>query len=261
LNHLFNLLLKGEEEVAQSTFPRTMLEMTLIRMATLRPVLPIEDILKRLEGLEKSLPTPLVETAIRKEAFHGNRKEIRKAEPSREAQPSGEAEPLREAKEKEVSALLKKAQNSDDPQKSDDLVEEEPVEKDPTVREEAWKDLVGFTRTKNPVLGAFLSLGDLIHISDDRVEIGFEKDSFHYERMLEVENRSQLEVICREYLKKNAKLVITPVGQRVKSRGRVVSEIAERGQTGQEKQVETGKSENPLIQEALSLFNGKIVEG
>jgi DNA polymerase-3 subunit gamma/tau len=52
LNHLFNLLLKGEEDVAQSTFPRTMLEMTLIRMATVQPVLPIHEILRKLEELE-----------------------------------------------------------------------------------------------------------------------------------------------------------------------------------------------------------------
>ena len=52
LNHLFSLLLKGEEEIAQSTFPRTMLEMTLIRMATLRPILPIDEMIKKLEALE-----------------------------------------------------------------------------------------------------------------------------------------------------------------------------------------------------------------
>jgi DNA polymerase-3 subunit gamma/tau len=57
LNHLFSLLLKGEQEIAQSTFPRTMLEMTLIRMATLRPILPIDEIMKKLEALEnKELP-------------------------------------------------------------------------------------------------------------------------------------------------------------------------------------------------------------
>ena len=53
LNHLFSLLLKGEEEVAQSTFPRTMLEMTLIRMATLRSVLPIDEILKKIGRIGK----------------------------------------------------------------------------------------------------------------------------------------------------------------------------------------------------------------
>jgi DNA polymerase-3 subunit gamma/tau len=56
LNHLFSLLLKGEQEIAQSTFPRTMLEMTLIRMATLRPILPIDQLMKKLEALENKEP-------------------------------------------------------------------------------------------------------------------------------------------------------------------------------------------------------------
>mgnify|MGYP002399523785 FL=1 len=57
LNHLFTLLLKGEQETAQSTFPRTMLEMTLVRMATLRPLLPIDEMLKKLEAMESKGPT------------------------------------------------------------------------------------------------------------------------------------------------------------------------------------------------------------
>lgn len=56
LNHLFTLLLKGEEEVSQSTFPRTMLEMALIRMSTLRPILSIDEILMKLEAFEEILP-------------------------------------------------------------------------------------------------------------------------------------------------------------------------------------------------------------
>ena len=58
LNHLFSLLLKGEEEIAQSAFPRTMLEMTLIRMATFHPVVPIDQILNKLEGWEKGQGSP-----------------------------------------------------------------------------------------------------------------------------------------------------------------------------------------------------------
>ena len=56
LNHLFSLLLKGEQEIAQSTFPRTMLEMTLIRMATLQPILPVDEMMKKLEALENKEP-------------------------------------------------------------------------------------------------------------------------------------------------------------------------------------------------------------
>ena len=83
LNHLFSLLLKGEQEIAQSTFPRTMLEMTLIRMATLRPILPIDEMIKKLEALEnKELPkgggrkkTPLLQQEL---SIQRIRKEINK---------------------------------------------------------------------------------------------------------------------------------------------------------------------------------------
>ena len=79
--------------------------------------------------------------------------------------------------------------------------------------------------------------------------------------MLEAENRSQLEKICRDYLAKEAKLVISPIGQRVRSKGRVALDIADPAQNGQEKQLEKGQDGNPLIQETLRLFNGRIVEG
>ncbi len=86
--------------------------------------------------------------------------------------------------------------------------------------EEAWKGLVEFTRGRNPILGAFLALGSLVYLSDEKIEIGFEKDSFHYDRMLEKENRSQLESICLEYFQKKAKVVISPLNQGIGSKGR-----------------------------------------
>ena len=115
------------------------------------------------------------------------------------------------------------------------------------LREETWKGLGDFTRARNPVLGSFLALGNLVHMSDEKIEIGFEKDSFHYERMIEKENRSQLESICQEYFKRKIKVIISPLDQGMVLKKRVVSEAEETAQ-------------NPLVQEALRLFNGRIVE-
>jgi DNA polymerase-3 subunit gamma/tau len=260
LNHLFNLLLKGEEEVVQSTFPRTMLEMTLIRMATLRPVLAIEDILKKLEGLErKGPPSPApppsppshVQPVDRPGPARDRKKELKETSPPQD---------LKEPR-KEEAPSSKKTETPVDPQGLDPSPREEPAGESPKVRGEAWKELVSLTRTRNPVLGAFLAFGDLIQLSDDRIEIGFEKDSFHYERMLETGNRSQLEKICRDYLAKEAKLVISPMEQRERPKGRVVFNTPESTQNDQERPMEKGEGGNPLIQETLRLFNGRIVEG
>jgi DNA polymerase-3 subunit gamma/tau len=254
LNHLFNLLLKGEEEVAQSTFPRTMLEMTLIRMATLRPVLAIEDILKKLEGLERTRPPSNVQPVDREGPAREKRKEFKEAGPPKE--PKEPKEPQRDD-----APSSKRTENSADSQDPDHSPGEEPGGESQKAREETWKELVSFTRTRNPVLGAFLAFGNLVQLNEEKIEIGFEKDSFHYERMLETENRSQLEKICRDYLAKETKLVISPIGQRVKSKGRVALDIVKSEENGQGKPLEKGQEGNPLIQETLRLFNGRIVEG
>jgi DNA polymerase-3 subunit gamma/tau len=251
LNHLFSLLLKGEQEIAQSTFPRTMLEMTLIRMATLRPILPIDEIMKKLEALEnKELPKGWKE----KKPSPALGRVIHSEDPERD-------------KEKEEASPKKREQTSEEKvfeknEDSKDLKKEKEFGgAPPQIWEETWKGLVDFTRARNPILGSFLALGNLVHLSDEKVEIGFDKDSFHYERMLERENRNQLESICHDYLQKKTKVVISPLNQGIGSKGRVMFNKGEVTRNELDKRLEKREEENPLIQEALRLFNGKIVEG
>jgi DNA polymerase III subunit gamma/tau len=248
LNHLFSLLLKGEQEIAQSTFPRTMLEMTLIRMATLRPILPIDEMIKKLEALEnKELPKGGGE----KKNSSASGRVIHSGEPER-------------AKEQEETPPKKQEQVSEEKvfEKKEDLKKEEEFrDVPPKIWEETWKGLVDFTRARNPILGSFLALGNLVDLSEEKIEIGFEKDSFHYERMLEKENRGQLESICHEYLQKKTKVVVSPLNQGIGAKGRVVFNKAETTRNGLDKRSEKREGEDPIIQEALRLFNGKIVEG
>jgi len=248
LNYLFSLLLKGEQEIAQSIFPRTMLEMTLIRMATLRPVLPIDEMLKKLEALEsKDLPRGGGERKSSSASGRGIHSEETERAKEQEETPSRKQEKVSEAKVFEEKEHLKK--------------EEELGGIPPRIWEETWRGLVDFTRARNPILGSFLALGNLVHLSDEKIEIGFERDSFHYERMLEKENRSQLESICQEYLQKKTKVIVSPLSEGIGTKGRVALNKEETAHSELNKRIEKREEENPIIQEALRLFNGKIVEG
>lgn len=262
LDHLFSLLLKGEEEVAQSTFPRTMLEMVLIRMATLRPVLPIDEILKKLEGMEKtpagSVPTkptegsqPMnrpgwkstpekVESLAKSLKVKIGKGEIEKEEPSDKAHQMEKPSFEQEAKDLEIYR------------------QERSLEESREFSEEEWRGLVDFTRAKNPILGSFLMFGRPICIADDRVEIGFEKDSFHYDRILERGNRSLLESICEEYFKKTTKVVLSAFEREKRRWGTSAPERNDR--INPEKRLKNRLEENSLVQEALRLFDGRIVE-
>ena len=153
LNHLFSLLLKGEEEIAQSTFPRTMLEMTLIRMATLRPIRTLEEIIKRLENLESSEPAAGGEekesSAIRSRAA-GRKRSVREAGGG--SDPSPLRKPVQEHREGESKEnVLKKGTLGDR-----EISRQKGKKASPpaTGVEEAWKALVDFARARNPIIGA-----------------------------------------------------------------------------------------------------------
>jgi DNA polymerase-3 subunit gamma/tau len=251
LNHLFSLLLKGEQEIAQSTFPRIMLEMTFIRMATQQPILSIDEMMKKLEAIENKEVTKGREER-KTSAVWGGVTHSRGLEKDKEK----EKTPPKSLEETNGIKLVGEREDLKDLEKGEEF-----SETPPKIWEEKWKGLVNFTRARNPILGSFLALGNLVFLSDEKVEIGFDKDSFHYERMLERENRTQLESICHEYLKKKTKVVISPLSQEMGEKGRVVLNRGEANRNALEGPQEKGEGENPLIQEALRLFNGKIVEG
>ncbi|MDI7260616.1 MAG: DNA polymerase III subunit gamma/tau, partial [Thermodesulfobacteriota bacterium] len=263
LNHLFSLLLKGEEEVAQSTFPRTMLEITLIRMATLRPILPIDEILKRLEGME--IAAPVRGTKGLAEVFpSGN---MIRSKPSPRGGENFQKSPGEKVKdkvrEKEDASMggYKDVERSSGEETKDLEIyrEERTLEESREVSEDVWRGLVGFARAKNPILGSFLVFGDPIHISDEKIEIGFEKDSFHYDRILEKGNRSQVESICQEYFKKKIRVIISPLGLGMRL-GETGLNKERNGRNKLEERLINKTEEGALIQEALRLFDGKIVE-
>ncbi|MDO8786364.1 MAG: DNA polymerase III subunit gamma/tau [Syntrophales bacterium] len=55
LQHLLEILMAEEENVRRSYNPRLDLEMIIIRMAYMEPMIPIDEIMLRMEGLEKRL--------------------------------------------------------------------------------------------------------------------------------------------------------------------------------------------------------------
>ncbi len=270
LNHLFTLLLRGEEQIAQSTFPRTMLEMTLIRMATFPPFVPVDEILRKLERLEGSPAGSMTPQPPKpsRPATVGRAREAegleRKASPSRQEKAESKEGLRRQGAgrgmvEEEGATSSPAKARIDETERLREGMEKEGVAQREI--EETWRGLVDFVRAKNPILGSFLALGTLLHVSADRMEIGFEKDSFHYERIMEKENRSQLETICREYVQREIELVISSLDQGIPRKGRKGLEGSDGGEASSEKPLKEEAAEmESLIQEALRLFDGRIVD-
>ncbi|HUI25685.1 MAG TPA: DNA polymerase III subunit gamma/tau, partial [Candidatus Kryptonia bacterium] len=55
LDRAFRIMLAADEEIAHSPYPKIVLEMALIKLATLAPLLPVEQVLQRIEDLDARL--------------------------------------------------------------------------------------------------------------------------------------------------------------------------------------------------------------
>ncbi len=231
IHRLFNVLLKSEQEMSRSAFPKVIMEVAVIRMATLGPLVPLDEIMDRLNELESNLA--------------GYPAELPMGEPGREEdlvfQPDISTPP---AGEEEVLPISDEEVKDEAPQRAD--------------LEEKWAQLIDHIKAQNPILGSLLRYGRLLHLDEEQIEIGFEKGSFYLEKMSEEKNRRECEEVCRDFFKQELMLVFKDfVGEERNAdteRGRIEEP------TDKERHLRKEAMENPVVQEAVEIFDGTIEE-
>ena len=212
LQQLFAILSRGEEELKRSSSPRLSLEMTLIKMATLRPLIPVSELMEMVKGLEQGIG----------KAWSLEKKEDEKMRSLEDEKKILTSQPLN------LSTSVSK-------EKVEAHIElEEPGD--------TWKSFMQLVRKKRPPLASKLEHGRLIELSDTEVRIGFDKGI--YLDMISKEDIKALEEMLNGHLSRSMKVVVAPL---VKERK--VQEPIKKEQPRQ-----------PIIEEALKVFGGRIVE-
>ncbi len=230
IHRLFTILLKSEDEISRSPFPKVIMELALVKMATLLPLVPLDEIMDKLDKLELNLKGYSSDMTM---SEMGGKEGV---------DSQTDAFPDSLTQEEEIHLDSGNEVASEDPGKAD--------------LEENWAKLIDYIRAQSPILGSFLRYGRLLHLDDEKIEIGFEKGSFYLEKMSEEGNRKQCEEVCRDFFKKELKLVFRDF-----SRGMGDTE-PEKGKdeepTDKERHLKKEAMENPAIQEAVKVFDGTI---
>ena len=229
----FNVLLQSDGDLSHSTFPKLILETALLKMVDIQPVVAIDEILHRLEVLEDRLSRPMPDPAGQSNAHvlhdpgSGMNNGTEGAPPGLESTTGFD----KDHKERTGSG---------------------PTEN----LEEAWKSLLESTNRENPILGAFLSHGRLLTLNDQTIEIGFKKGSFYYDRVREEENTKAVADITRSFFRKELQLIFSLIDQAPRC-----SSI-QRGEreTDRDRRVRKEVLENPIVKDALEIFEGEIEE-
>jgi DNA polymerase-3 subunit gamma/tau len=173
LQRLFRLGRLGDEELAHSAAPRLVLEMTMVRLATAAPMLPVEEVIARLDELERSLLGRGAVVASRPAAIAP----VAAPPPSRSAAPAP-AEP-----QPSPSAAAKP---------------EGTPPASPSDGDGRWQELVEFVQRKK--LGLYLSLSHARYLTGGAgsVVLGVAKEKFRSE-LTSKATLAQLEELASEF--------------------------------------------------------------
>ena len=270
----FNLLLKGAEEMQYSSHPRLALEMALIRAAEAGNIVPVTQLLERLEGLQGKgnaipaknapkpqapPPKPAVEEKITNEV-------IPKAVPPQVSEIPVQKETAEEVKEeieekvketeKKVEAIeepvVHQAAREDAPQKDIEESVAEPGTPPPTkeVRKN-WDEFIEYVTDRKTWMGHTLRLCSNIRVEETDLVLKFDDPSDC--KMLQTkENLKFLTEFSQDFFQKEFKIVIKIRG--ADSNG-VINEV---GNVPQEER--RALANDPLVQMATEVLGGRVVK-
>lgn len=230
LQRLFDIWFRSEDEINRSSVPHIVLEMILLKMVYLRRLLPLDDALAKLSDLEKRISDKKTESE----------KRVARIPPSRpleyeETQDSGD-EP---SQLRDEAVTIPNRELGEDDQK------------------QIWEKLLAFAKEEKPMLAAILEQGCPLRLDEEKVELGFASNSIFLESANDTDNKKQLKTICEQFFGRKVRVKISSLKEEgdiqlpVRSRER-----AKNSESDREKEA----LNNPLVNEALYIFNGKIVE-
>ncbi len=219
------ILLKTDADMAHSTFGRLLLEMAMIKMATLSPTLPVNELMERLKALETSPlrtvlaaePTPPKYTAESKTAPVTTTPRLTAA-PSKEAQSQAVSSGVRD-----------------------------------------WQGFVAFVKSKKPMLATKLEKGSPIQVSGDALQIGFSRGTLELSLLQEADYRQQLVELSASYYGQPVDIKIIPLAAGNADTPMSISEKKTLDRAVKEKEVKDAADSHPLVQAALEVFGGEVV--
>lgn len=261
---LLSMLIKVESELSASAYPRLLVEMALVRAASLPPARKIEDLVRKLEQLsgyesaggDATATTPRAQL---RDSASVHPEETFKAETSEQAftsPPSHGGEGLHDVKQPYTET------HSDS--HTEKIVAEADVEPSlkaepstATVSTPGWAELVQQVRKKNPRIGALLDNVSLLDLAPPLLRLGAGQGTFLLQQLKDKQTQAK---ICE--------LAQTLLGEKVdlKVEGLAAQEAPPSLQQNKQKQ-ESDRSRrlredavnHPIVRQAVEIFAGEVV--
>lgn len=226
------LLLKAEAEMSHASFPRLILEMALIKMATLAPAIPVQELLSRLAALEAAPRSP---------------------------QPAPAASRPPETRPQETRPAAKFAQDTGRPPAA--AAAPAAAAQVPVFAGDAgdlWGSLVSFVKGKKPMLGSELEQLYPVKVSPELLEIGCLNGSFQLRRMQDPERIAELKALALAHFGVATVVKIAVLNEVPSDAPPTLSEKKTLDDARHKAELRSDAEAHPLVAAAVAMFDGEI---
>lgn len=271
----FQLLSKACEEIARAANPKVLLEVALVKLATLPPLLPWEELLARLEKLEarlesgggaggSSMMPPSSgsrSSSPRGDGFSSAPVELPSAGLSTSLERSfasppvnGAASTRAQASRKDdspFSAVFSALEQGEEVRRSPAPPPPPAPSEGPPIEASAWESAVRQLRERSPLIGSVLERGAFLKATHSRVTLAFPPGSFELENLQDTEKRKAVEHFLTEYFRRPVSVELV---ERVGAERETLYAKGEQKAVEERNRRKRATIEHPSVKDALRIF-------
>ena len=247
LQRHLTLLLKAEAEMAHASFPRLVLEMALMKMATLRPAVPVQELLRRLAALEGSAP------AAARPPQQGAAAERQDARPAPRPAPSAAPHASAPSPVRAATAAPSAPQGSTP-------VHVPTAPALPVDAGDLWGSLVRFVKGKRPMIGSELEQVYPVRVSRELIEIGCLAGSYELRRMSDPDKIAELKALAQAHFGVPTVVRVAVLDAIPTDAPPTLSEKKSLDDAERAANLRREAEAHPLVTCAVEIFDGEIAE-
>jgi DNA polymerase III subunit gamma/tau len=236
------ILLKAESEMAHSAFSRLILEMALLKMATLAPVVPVDELLSRLRALEGGTGGGMVASS----------------QPAWEppARPAGTApRPVARGERKESSVAAPSSGSGTSVKEAEPAVPAAST----SGAGDLWTGFVAHVKQKKPMLASFLEHGHPLKVEPALLELGYPAGSFQLSRLRDPDVTAELQILAQGFFRADTAVRLVSLTEDAAAPPSILEKKSLEHAGRQQKMKELAEH-HPLVVAALDIFDGEIGE-
>ena len=224
LDRAFRIMLAADEEIAHSPYPKIVLEMTLIKLATLAPMLPVDQVLQRIEDLDARL-----------------RGDGRVATPS--APPRG-APPTPSAGAAGGTSISRPPTST--------ATASPPAQSAGTPGELVWPEFIEFVRKEKVTMVTYLEHSQVVRFENGALSLSA-PEGYYYDYLVHRDHLKTLEDLLSRFIDR-------PVRLNVAARAAATPEPVENSEKPSRAQQAANVMAHPVVRAAVDILGGELHE-